>query len=103
MSTENLKLFFDKVREDDKLQEKLVKLSDENREELVNKMIEVGAERGYEFSRKDMKQFATEQMVESGELSEEEMEAVAGGTLLDECLREIDKGLRVGREDGRVE
>lgn len=55
MSEENAKLFFEKVKKDKQLQKKLENLSDENREELVNKIIAVGTDYGYEFSRDDMK------------------------------------------------
>lgn len=79
MSKENVKLFLNKLNEDQKLQEQLARLTTKYQEELANKIIEIGAENGYEFGKEDMDQFTKERLMESGELSEAEMEAVAGG------------------------
>lgn len=83
MSKESVKLFFKTLQTDEKLQVQLGDLLNKNNELQVEKVIEVAAKTGYEFSREDVEKLVKEKlttMVESGELSEEEMEAVAGGS-----------------------
>lgn len=82
MSKENVKLFFEKVQEDEELQQHLYRLTGEKREEHAEKTVEVAREYGYTFSKEDLGEIVIEKLstvVERGELSEEELEAVTGG------------------------
>lgn len=83
MSKENVRLFFEQVKSDKKLQEKLMELSKEQHEKLTKNIVEFAAEVGYPFSQEEMKQLEAEEltaMSESSELLAEEMGDVVGGS-----------------------
>jgi len=74
MSQEAVKEFFKKIGEDEELTEK-VKEAGTN----VNELIRLGMECGCEFTPEDLK-FVHEELTKSGdELSDEDLEKVAGG------------------------
>ena len=77
MSKENVTLFFEKLKEDQDLQQDLLRLQ----KELIEKTIEFAGEKGYEFNREELEQVTKEIVEKSDELSEEEMEEIAGGAL----------------------
>src|SRR5690625_2312366 len=82
MSKETVALFFEKVSEDEKLQNQMMKLSEEHEEEAVQRILALATEHGYPFTLAEWQAYEEElqaSLVESGELAEEEMEAVAGG------------------------
>lgn len=84
MSRESVKLFFEKVREDEDLQGKMKELYSENQLRLQESIIKLGAESGCNFSAEDMQQLAQEtavMMQKNEELDDAQLEEVAGGGL----------------------
>ena len=91
MSTENVKKFYEAIASDEKLKMKLSELSqkyqgevldEETKVLLVNKeILPLASQMGFSFSLADLKQYETEmqQPQADSELSDEEMQAVAGG------------------------
>lgn len=82
MSKENVKLFIEKVEQDESLQEKVKGVIGENQEVMVENLINLAHKYGYDFSKEDMEQLAKEISVdlqEKGELDESQLEAVSGG------------------------
>ena len=68
MSIESLKTFMAQVQQDADLRQKLADIADDDGIPL-EALAKIAAEKGYEFSVEDI----------SGELSDEQLEAVAGG------------------------
>ena len=79
MSKENVKLFFEKMKDDNELKQQLYRLSGESHEELLEKTIEFAVKNGYEFNREELEQVTKELVEKSGELSDEEMAEISGG------------------------
>ncbi len=88
MSKEALERMFLAASEDPNLRQKL-----ENASEYTE-AVSIGAENGFNFSEEEAQAFISEQgiEVEEGELSNEELEAVAGG-----FVRSANINIRVGR------
>ncbi|MDJ0713524.1 MAG: Nif11-like leader peptide family natural product precursor [Prochloraceae cyanobacterium] len=83
MSTESAKQFLDKAGEDEQLAQEIAKAMEaENDRQAVT---ELAATKGYQFTSDELwaeiqnRQNELQQRQDSGELSEEELEAVAGG------------------------
>ena len=91
MSVENVKAFFEKAAEDEALQEKLKALA-EREEAIYADLVHIASEAGCEFTTADARKARVEAV---RELSEQEMEQVAGGSCLSErsypetCMRRI--------------
>ncbi|HAX79348.1 MAG TPA: Nif11-like leader peptide family natural product precursor [Cyanobacteria bacterium UBA11372] len=80
MSSAILNQFVQDISQDTNLQQQLQEAT--NRESLVNKMVELGNEKGYSFTPSETEEWLesmANQSGASGELSEEQLEAVAGG------------------------
>ena len=91
MSVENVKKFYEAVSKDEALKQKFVELSQKYEGQpmdeakgmsiLEQEALPIAKQLGYEFTMDDLKSFS-EEMKQAGmncELSEEEMQAVAGG------------------------
>ena len=81
MSRENVKLFFQKVREDAELQEQLRCLYARIYEYMQKNLVNLGVRLGYDFSLEDLEQLMQETaatLQKKGELDDAELEAVAG-------------------------
>jgi predicted ribosomally synthesized peptide with nif11-like leader len=89
MSIESVNQFLQKVAQDTQLQEEIAKaMESENDRQAV---VELGAKYGYQFTSDELGQEIQKNQqaaVDSGELSEDELEAVAGGA----CTPMIFKG-----------
>jgi predicted ribosomally synthesized peptide with nif11-like leader len=70
----SIEQFFQEVSQDPTLQQQLQSL--ENREARLNKMVELGQEKGYNFTSIEVEQWLQSR---SKELSDSELESVAGG------------------------
>lgn len=81
MSIESVNLFFQEVSQDSSLQQEILQSAIDG-ERLVNKVVELGQEKSYSFTSAEvsewMESMAAQTASLSGELSEEELEAVAG-------------------------
>ena len=81
MSQENVNAFFSKIEEDRNLSTRYksflkgVRTSDE--EAALKEVVQFASQHGYEFSTEDLKLVAEE--MQSGELNDEQLNAVAGG------------------------
>ncbi len=73
MSKETVREFFKVAEKDDALQEKL-KAGNSS-----TSIVQMAADRGYEFTTKELQAFMQEAIAADGELSQEELETVAGG------------------------
>ncbi len=81
MSFESVNQFYQEVMQEPALLEKFQSAPD--RESLVNLAVEVGQQKGYSFTLDEVEQALAAQNAasETGELSDEQLEAVAGGFL----------------------
>ena len=83
MSEEHVRTFFKKVEEDENLGERYKSLlqgivpPDVDEENLWKEVVEFASENGYKFTSEDVKLVA--ESMQSEELSDEELDAVAGG------------------------
>lgn len=82
MSLESVTQFFQQEGQDPTLQESLQSASD--RETVVNKVVELGKKKGYDFTASEVEQWLNSAVLQSqsdadGALNDEELEAVAGG------------------------
>lgn len=75
MSMENLHAFLDKSRSDEKLKARLSEMG--SPEDVIN----LGKEWGYEFSANELEQ-ATKERLSSGELKQDDLENISGGTVI---------------------
>jgi len=83
MAVENVKLLLEKVAGDESLQEQLKNLHSEMNEEVIKEIIKIGEKQGLRFTEEDFYTYITEavrQAQNEGELSDEELENVAGGS-----------------------
>jgi predicted ribosomally synthesized peptide with nif11-like leader len=79
MSIENARAFYEKVKGDQSLQQRIGELAKEKPAETEVIIIKVAAENGFSFTLEEMKAVIAEVAPEGGELSDAELEAVAGG------------------------
>ena len=82
MSKENIALFYEKVKDDQGLQEIIKGLAGKSQEEVIGAVVKLGGENGFHFTAEDLKAYAEEKAAEhnqSGELDDSQLEAVAGG------------------------
>ena len=82
MSVENVKNFYAKVNEDESLQQQLKELARTSAEESTQALIQLANEQGFSFDNNDLEAFFAEtakNLSPTGELSEAELDAVAGG------------------------
>ena len=86
MSQEKVKAFFEKIEEDENLNDSYKsivkgmadsKLDEEN---AMKEVVQFASQNGYEFTSEDLKIVAKD-MMPSGELSDEQLENVSGGAL----------------------
>ena len=79
MSVESVNQLYQEVMQELALLEKFLAVRD--RESLVNLAVEVGQQKGYSFTVAEVEQALAAQSAasETGELSDEQLEAVAGG------------------------
>lgn len=85
MSKENVKLFFEKVEQDEQLQERLKKVQTENKAKAQASIVNIGKETGYDFSTEDLQQVAQEVVAsiqQNEELDDAALEAVSGGSAI---------------------
>ena len=80
MSIESVKTFYESLKSDEALQER-VKAADDSAT-----VIQIASEKGYEFTEQELERAMQEAIVE-GDLSQEELEAVAGGAEEDVKIR----------------
>jgi predicted ribosomally synthesized peptide with nif11-like leader len=82
MSLENVKAFYEVVKKDQGLQGKIAQMAQTNPKEVEATVIKLAGEKGYQFTLDEVKTFAknlASTMPTNGELSDSELEAVAGG------------------------
>jgi len=82
MSVDNVKNFYAKVNEDESLQQQLIELARTSAEESMQALIQLANEQGFSFDNNDLEAFFAEtakNLSPTGELSEAELDAVAGG------------------------
>ncbi len=91
MSIAILNHFYQEVVSDQALQQRFQSVT--NREGVVNMAVELSQEKGYNFTSKEVEQWLNTHSADggSGELKDEELEAVAGGK--DNSNAEVDWGL----------
>lgn len=84
MSSATMNQFFQDLAQDATMQQQFQEATD--RESLVNKVVELGKEKGYSFTPSEADEwlesaagYMQSQSGANGELNEEELEAVAGG------------------------
>ena len=77
MSKANLEQLRQEVEQDSALQERLNQA--QNNESLIALVTEIGQEKGYSFTRQEVKEYINEMNISQEELSEEQLEAIAGG------------------------
>lgn len=76
MSKETVREFF-KVAENDEALQEMIKAADSS----MN-VVQIAAEKGYEFTELELQAVMQKTVAEDGDLSEEELDAVAGGMLM---------------------
>jgi predicted ribosomally synthesized peptide with nif11-like leader len=83
MSMENARAFYEKVKADQILQQKIGELAKEKPAETEAIIIKVAGEKGFPFTLEEMRTVMkelTKKAPDHGELSDAELEAVAGGS-----------------------
>jgi predicted ribosomally synthesized peptide with nif11-like leader len=83
MSIENVKSFFDRLKEDENLQQHFKELSVSTVENCMQTFVEIANSHGFSFERKDLEAYfseAAKNFSSAVELNDEELEAVAGGS-----------------------
>jgi predicted ribosomally synthesized peptide with nif11-like leader len=81
MSVDNVKAFFEKAADDDALQQKLKALA-EREEAVYADLVETASAAGFDFTKEDARKA---RVASVRELSEEELEQVAGGGQFSAC------------------
>lgn len=82
MSMENVKLLFDSLVNNENLQKQLKDLRHKKNEEMINEIIKLGEKQGIQFTREEFYEYiakATRQSQNEDDLSDEELQGVAGG------------------------
>lgn len=85
MSLENVRLFYEKAKHDEKLHGEYTRVMEKEQEKLPDSLIQLAEEFGFRFNEQDLNAFAEEvleELIEKGELSDEEMEAASGGRII---------------------
>lgn len=77
----SVQLFFEKLKSDRALQEKLMEMQDKGKEEALEAIIILAKENGFEIRKEDILAHI-EVINEKGELNEMELDSVAGGGAL---------------------
>lgn len=80
MSIQIVADFVEKLKSDPKLHDRLKALPHEDEEAAIRGLVEIARDAGYEFSADEYQAYVRKR-VDSGEISEEELDKVAGGTL----------------------
>jgi len=75
MSIENAKAFIQAAREDEALREQLMTIRERDRDAAMASVMAIGAEKGFVFTAEEFTGSLSE------ELSDEDLDKVAGGTL----------------------
>ncbi len=93
MSVESVNQFYQEVMQEPALLEKFQAASD--RESLANLAVEVGQQKGYSFTVDQVEQALAAQNAasETGELSDEQLEAVAGGKNLRKAIDSMNESV----------
>jgi predicted ribosomally synthesized peptide with nif11-like leader len=93
MSVESVNQFYQEVMQEPALLEKFQAASD--RESLANLAVEVGQQKGYSFTVDEVEQALAVQNADSetGELSDEQLEAVAGGKNLRKAIDSMNESV----------
>ena len=82
MSVENVKLLFRKLENNEDLQNQLKDLHHKKNEEMIKEIIVLGEKQGIPFTKEEFDAYLTEAIKQShdgDELSDEELQSVAGG------------------------
>lgn len=85
MSMENAKTFYEKVKVDEGLQQRIGQLAKEDPKGIGAVIIRTAKENGFDFSEEELKVFIEERaktINSNGELNDSELESVAGGKLI---------------------
>lgn len=86
MSVEQAKAFIEKAQSDEALRAKLKAIKTENKEEAVAAVVRIAADAGYSFDAQHYAAAANahvEAQYAAGELSDEQLDQVAGGATAD--------------------
>jgi predicted ribosomally synthesized peptide with nif11-like leader len=92
MSIENARAFYEKVKGDQSLQQKIGELAKETPAETEAIIIKVAGKNGFSFTLEEMKAVMkelTKNAPNHGELSDAELEAVAGGVKGSDCITPV--------------
>lgn len=92
MSVEDAKLFYQKVNESGKLQEKVKNIIDQERKLLNENIVTLGKQSGFDFNEKNLEQLSLEflhRMGEEGSLSDSSLETVTGGHSAAHVIKEF--------------
>ena len=84
MSKANLEQLRQEVAQDPALQERLNQAQDN--ESLIATVTELGQEKGYSFTRQEVEEYIDEMNTSEQEISEEQLEAIAGGAAKTDIL-----------------
>jgi predicted ribosomally synthesized peptide with nif11-like leader len=83
MSTQNVQSFFDAVEKSPELQRQIAPIQGDERPENLKRFIDIAGKAGYSFTEQDLmasiKQRAEHRMQSGDQLSEADLEKVAGG------------------------
>lgn len=85
MSTKNIELFYDEIKQNEVLQEKVSKVILEEQDKLRESITQLAEGLGYRFSKEDVKQVTDEALrtkYANGELDDSTLEAVTGGSVV---------------------
>ena len=92
MSTDNIRIFLQRVAEDAALQEQIKALAGQDAAQAEAAVMKLAAEQGLPFTAEELQAFAAEEAkdaTERGDLSDSELEQVAGGIERGEPLGDI--------------
>ena len=84
MATDNIRIFLQRVAEDAALQEQVKALAGQDAAQAEEAVMKLAAEQGLPFTAEELQAFAAEEAkaaTERGDLSDSELEQVAGGGL----------------------
>ncbi len=87
----NVKNFYEALAKDKEMQERWKALTDtipESEEAALAEIVSFAAKEGYELTTEELKAF-TQETIKDGALSDDELEAVTGGTLEEDILHLI--------------
>ncbi len=92
MSKESLEAFLQKALSGSGLKSEIEAVFTENKgEEAINELVRIGSEQGFEFTAEEAVKFLS---AENGELSDSELEGVAGGGIFLDFLNHVVESLR---------